>query len=563
MARVIPMFKDLGLKNYDNQNRITVPQGTDTIICKLPYNAQITPYLKVEATEGKRITICTDNYLHYNGGADLLRAEYITRNGVQEYESFGWMNGHKVYYLIPEGVRVLELKYRETGYNAEFAGSFFCTDPFFNKLWDKAARSLYITMRDNYMDCPDRERAQWTGDAVNETGESFYALSTSSSLLSKKWLYELLGWQKSDGSLFAPIPSGNWTFELPCQVLSSIGYYGLWTYYQYTGDKQTIMDLYDGAKRYLDLWVPDGNGTVKLREGDWTWGDWGENRDLLLIYNLWYYLAIKGMYNISLELGKTDDAIAFEKNMTNFKSAFNKQFWNGSSYRSLDYKGRTDDRVHALAVVAGIANEDKFPAIVKVFRDEENSSPYMEKYVFEAMMQMKYEREAMDRHKKRFSGMVNHSGFTTLFEGWGIGSEGFGGGTVNHAWSGGGLTILSQYVCGIAPIKPGFELFQIMPQPGSLTKASATMESVKGTIRSSFEIQNSTMLIKATVPPFSKAIVGVPSTGVKQIILNGKIVWKTGKYLKNFDIDPVFKLPSDRICFQVNSGDWSFLAQYK
>ena len=36
-------------------------------------------------------------------------------------------------------------------------------------------------MRDSYMDCPDRERAQWWGDVVNALGEAFYALDTQRS----------------------------------------------------------------------------------------------------------------------------------------------------------------------------------------------------------------------------------------------------------------------------------------------------------------------------------------------------------------------------------------------
>ena len=90
------------------------------------------------------------------------------------------MNGHEMQYILPEGVKVLDVKFRETGYDTEFTGSFSCNDPFMNELWKRSARTLYITMRDSYMDCPDRERAQWWGDEVNELGEAFYALSPSS-----------------------------------------------------------------------------------------------------------------------------------------------------------------------------------------------------------------------------------------------------------------------------------------------------------------------------------------------------------------------------------------------
>lgn len=561
VVRPIPLFKDFGLKNYISQNERTITNSSDTIICELPYNAQVTPYLKIEAPEGKRIMICTDNYLLYNGGANIIGAEYITRSGIQEYESLGWMNGHKVLYIIPKGIKVLELKYRESGYDTEFVGSFHCSDLFFNKLWEKANRTLYITMRDSYMDCPDRERAQWTGDAVNEAGESFYALSTSSHALTKKWLYELIRWQRPNGSLFAPVPAGNYNKELPCQVLASIGYYGLWTYYKYTGDKKTIADLYDGAKCYMNIWEPDGKGTMKLRKGDWTWGDWGEDRDMLLIYNLWYYLAAKSMRNMAHELGKPIDEANYSTFMLKFKTSFNDQFWNGTAYRDPAYTGKTDDRTQALAVVSEIAEKEKYPALLRIFQEEEHASPYMEKYVFEAMMQMGYEKEAMERHQKRFNKMVNNPNFTTLFEGWGIGKEGFGGGTVNHAWSGGGLTILSQYVCGIAPLKPGFSEFQIMPQPGALKEASATIETVKGIITSSYKSLRSGFEINVTVPDSTTSIVGIPSNKVKCILLNGKRVWVEGKYHKKGVISNL-NVRKDRIVFEVKSGNWQFVAKF-
>lgn len=181
VKRPTPLWKDSGLKEYEKAYR-----NGDTLVCELPYNAQVTPYLKVESPAGKKVVIATDNYFYYNGNTENIRSEYITREGIQEYESYGWMNGHKVYYLLPGEVKVLSLLYRETGYDTEFSGSFTSSDPLFNQLREKSARTLYVTMRDTYMDCPERERAQWAGDAVNQAGEAFYALSLSSHLLTRK-----------------------------------------------------------------------------------------------------------------------------------------------------------------------------------------------------------------------------------------------------------------------------------------------------------------------------------------------------------------------------------------
>lgn len=199
VKRQIPLWKDSGLQSY---TAVRQSADGDTLFCSLPYNAQITPFLKVNAQEGKLIKIQTDNYR--GGSENGLRAEYITRRGVQEYESLGWMNGHEVWYIIPEGVEIIEVKYRETGYDTEISGTFNCNDPFYTELWKRSARTLYITMRDNYMDCPDRERAQWWGGEVNELGETFYSLSPSSYRLAVKGIYELMNWQRPDGTLIRP-----------------------------------------------------------------------------------------------------------------------------------------------------------------------------------------------------------------------------------------------------------------------------------------------------------------------------------------------------------------------
>ncbi len=530
VKRQIPMWKDYGMKNYVSQKLIS-GKDFDTLECKLPYNLQFTPYLKVEAEEGKIIHLRTDN--SFGGGTPNIRAEYITKKGVQEYESKGWMNGHVMQYIIPKGVKILDVQFRETGYDTEFSGSFTCSDPFFNTLWEKAARTLYITMRDTYMDCPDRERAQWIGDVVNEAGEAFYALDVKSHLLQKKSMYEFIGWQRKDSSLYAPVPAGNWFRELPSQSVTMVGYYGFWTYFINTGDTQTIADLYDGVRKYLAIWKFNDTGTVVFRSGDWTWGDWGENVDVALMYNPLYYLGLKGAYNMAVLLNKTADAEEYKKKMEILKPAFNKAYWNGKEYRSTNYTGLTDDRCQALAVVSGLADKDKYPAILEVLKSQEHASPYMEKYVMEALFMMGEEEYGLERHKKRFGPMVNNNNYTTLFEGWGIGEEGFGGGTVNHAWSGGGLTILSQYLCGIAPVEAGYKVFHILPQPGNIKTASATAESVKGMIKSSFINEANKFTLSATVPTGTTAIIGVPAKGVKKVVMNKKTVWSKGKYVSN------------------------------
>lgn len=505
--RIIPQWKNSGLVDYVSVRY--APQG-DTIFCKLPYNCQITPYLKVSSVHGgDTIVMKTD---HYNGGSDInVRAEYISTKGTREYESLGWMNGHEVMYIVPKGAKVEAVKYRETGYNADFTGSFACDDPFYNTLWEKSARTLYVTMRDSYMDCPDRERAQWWGDEVNELGETFYALDPRGQRLALKGIYELMNWQRSDGTLFSPVPSVNWGKELPLQMLASVGHYGFYTQYFYSGDSSFVAPIYDRLHRYLhEVWQVDSEGLPIVRHGEWSWGDWGDNVDLEVLTAAWYYLALKAEREFAVMTGRTANAAQNEATMRRLEEAFNAKYWNGNAYRSPSYTGQTDDRAQAMAVVSGLASKEKYEQLKACLRKEFHASPYMEKYVLEALFMMGDTDYALERMKHRYEAQVNYPECSTLWEGWGIGANGFGGGTMNHAWSGGPLTLLSQYVCGIEPTSAGFETFRIKPQLGILNEVKATVHSVNGFIRMAARKADRKLLVDVSVPDGCKAEVVLP-----------------------------------------------------
>ncbi|MCG8524718.1 MAG: hypothetical protein MI744_21130, partial [Pseudomonadales bacterium] len=461
-----------------------------------------------------------------------------------------------VKYHFPKGVTVLELKYRETGYNAEFTGYFNSSDSFFNELWKKAVRTLYVTMRDTYMDCPDRERAQWWGDMVNESGEAFYALSPSSSYITQKGILELINWQREDGTIFSPVPAGNYEKELPGQMLASVGYYGFWNYYLNTGDKETIQKVYEGVKRYLNVWKIDKNGILVHREGEWYWGDWGTNIDKQGLFNAWYYLALKGFRNMSELLGHKNAVEETEAAMKNFKKAFNQELWNGTEFRSSNYNGDTDDRAQALAVVAGLVEPKKFEKIYSILQSQKYASPYMEKYVIEALFQMGYVEYGLERLKERFSVMVNDKKRTTLYEGWGTGKHGYGGGSANHAWSGGGLTILSQYVCGLTPIEPAWKIIRIKPQLANLEFASTGNLTIAGRVEVTVKRLND-YIINAKIPKESNGIICIP-TNYNFIKLNGKLIWNRKQV--NNSITEFMGIKDNHYQFKVNGGNWVFVA---
>jgi len=517
VERPIPQWKDFGIKEIKFERHKGA--SADTIVGTLPYNMQMTPIISVQDEKGGHlININTDHSVA--GGTNNIRAEYITAKGIQEYESYGWLNGEKILLIVPKGVKVTSVKYRETGYNAVPEGAFACSDEFYNLFWKKAKRTLYLNMRDNYFDCPDRERAQWWGDAVSLMGESFYTYSTSTHALMRKAIRELAAWQRPGGELFAPIP-GNFNQELPDQMLTSIGEYGFWNYYMNTGDRKLIADVYPAVKKYLDLWKTDETGLTVLRKGGWLWGDWGDDKDLRLIMAGWHYLALDGASKMADALGYDQDAADYRQVMAIVKAGYNK-CWNGHTYRHPLYNEKTDDRVQALAVIAGIADSSKYADILSSLKTELHASPYMEKYVMEALFVMGEGKYAMDRTKKRFAEMVNNPNYSTLFEGWGIGENGFGGGTTNHAWSGGAQIVIAQYLFGVKPLDAGYKTFLIAPQPATFTSANLTVPTIKGLISTSFQNNTDGFRMNVIVPKSTTAIVKLPSGS--KVYVNKKLL---------------------------------------
>lgn len=347
--------------------------------------------------------------------------------------------------------------------------------------------------------------------------------------------------------------------ELPFQMLNSVGWYGFWTYYMNTGDAETIKEVYPKVKKYLSNWELDEDGLVKHRsEGLWFWVDWGRHRDYGVLENTWYYLALKSAAGMADLTGDKAGARMFRRNMESIEKNFD-TLWTGEAYFSGQIKGpdgrnkdAPDDRANAMAVLCGLASPDKYPQIKKVLEEREYASPYMEKYVLEALCQMGEEEAALKRMKKRYAVMVD-SPYSTLWEFWKTGKMG----TYNHGWNAPN-TILSQYIAGLAPVEAGWKTYHVRPQLGSLKSVRVRVPSVKGNIDVDIRKSGGQLGIKLKSPEDTTAIVAIPREEghVKQVSANGKVVWK-GSFIAG-QKGVTWKGEKDgRLLFAVDPGEWT------
>ena len=122
------------------------------------------------------------------------------------------------------------------------------------------------------------------------------------------------------------------------QMLASVSHYGFWTYYMGTGDRQTIADVLPRVKKYIHVWKTDAQGLVIPRSGGWTWGDWGENKDMTLLFNLWYVIALKGYEEMNQLAGEAEEAAWARTTADKLRKEFHRTFWNGKYYVSPGYQ---------------------------------------------------------------------------------------------------------------------------------------------------------------------------------------------------------------------------------
>jgi len=551
----VPLLVNHGLENYDNHDQLNLPfiSKGQTVHCRLPFNKQITPYLEIEAKAGDTIFITTDNRLN------KINATYITKEGAQSFESFSWMNGHEIKYTIPAGVKIKALKYRWMSVG-EMAGEFEVDDSFYNRLWWMGKNTLFVCARDNFMDCPDRERALWIGDVADQAGYLFYSMDDAGRQLLKKAILQTVYFSE-DGVIGALGPRR--VRELVTQSLQFIAQV-VWPYYLNTGDKETLEIAYPYLYAYLDLFPMQENGLPEYRRGEspdtWDWLDWGVKNtiDKQPIQMAFYYLALKEAKKMAEVLGETEHIEWYNKRMASMKPAYEKAFWKNGFY-STNVEKFKDDRANAIAIVSGIANPEYYDQIVdNVLIPNRFSSPHFEWMVEEAMCIAGRHKESLQRMKDRYKSQVDKKSLSTLYEKFPK------GGSYNHAWNAPN-TILSKYIAGVEPTDVAWSKYNITPTLLHFTSLEKTIPTVKGIVAIDIKVMGEQYHMELVSPENTLAVVGVPKTGkeIKQVVVNGKEVWKNNKFKNRIKTISYEGECSDYLKFRAGAGTYKIMATYK
>lgn len=452
-------------------------------------------------------------------------------------------------------------------------GTFECSDPLITQLHRNTEWSMKSNFLDLPTDCPQRERAGWTGDAQIFAASASFLMDTRAFF--RKWLHELSLEQYPNGMLgnFVPNPYrltrgiGTGLFK---KLDGSAGWGDAaviipWAVYQAYRDVQVLRRQYRSMKAWVDHLEKTArkvNWSKKLSPRYWLdtayrtrqaliwdtgyhWGEWLEPgggsvsslasdmiRRLLfgepVVATAYFAHAARLLAKTADLLGEKEDAQNYTALAERVKAAYIDEFIGKDGQIQPD---RQASYVRVLAF--DLAPEDLKPAIVenlaRLVRAAGNhvgtgflSTVFLCQVLAEnGRLDVAYDLLTQKTIPSWLYAVTR--GATTIWETWeGIKEDGTPQMSLNHYSPGAVINFLHRVVAGITPAEPGYRAILIHPQPGGgLTWTKASYRSVYGLIESEWVKEESRMRMNVTIPPNTRAVIVLPGAAVDQVTESG------------------------------------------
>jgi alpha-L-rhamnosidase len=451
--------------------------------------------------------------------------------------------------LTPDDVTgvVVHTDLRRTGW-------FACSDARLNQLHLAADWSFRTNACDIPTDCPQRERAGWTGDwqLYSPTAAFLYDVAG----FSTKWLRDLAADQRKDGAVrnFAPDPTPpDAVNEIRTFLEASSGWGDAsvlvpWETWRAYADRRLLEEQWPSMVAWVDYVIdaarekrhpqrvarnetPDPHEQF-LWDTGWHWGEWCEpdlleddhfanfaDRDFAIVATAFFAFTTRTLAAIALILGRGDDAARYDELSANVVDAWRHEFVADDGTVRSD---RQADVVRALAfdlvpTEVRTTVTDQLVAMVRAADTHLNTGFLATPYLLPVLadgghLDLAYELLFQDTPPSWLA-MIDR-GATTIWEHWeGIDDDGVAHASLNHYSKGAVISFLHRYVAGIQLLDeaPAYRRFRIAPRPGGgLTWASAALESPYGRIESSWSIGVTGTTFTVQVPPNTEAEVVLP-----------------------------------------------------
>ena len=415
--------------------------------------------------------------------------------------------------------------------SAQRIGEFECSNPLINdthKLIDRAIRSNWQAV---WTDCPAREKLGWLEqDWLN--GEALVYNYDAQSMI-EQTMQNIVDAQHEDGSMPEIAPeytqfTGSWAnpFQESPEWGGAIIALPM-LYWQHYGELSLAREYYEPMKRYINyLASQDSAYILKMGLGDWY--DYGpgragfsQNTPMPLVATAHYYQWMCYMYVLAKQLGKRDEAYAFNQRAENIRQAFNREFYDA---KRKTY-GTGSQCSLALPLYLKLVPEKDYQAVLQNLikdihqhGDRLTTGDVGNRYLFYTL--------AKNGHRELLYKMLNHydvpgygyqikKGQTTLTEQWNPDH----GASMNHFMM---AHIENLLIPDLLGIQRNGDLIEIAPHPvGDLTWCKGSTMSAQGKVSVSWKIKKDKFIMDIDIPEGGFADVYMPYSDRAESIHGG------------------------------------------
>ncbi|MBQ9153779.1 MAG: family 78 glycoside hydrolase catalytic domain, partial [Solobacterium sp.] len=482
---------------------------------------------------------------------------YKLKEGTQTWKPQASVHGFRYVKLTgwPEEVKAENFRAIAVYSDLKQTGSFECSDPLINRL----ASNCRWSMKGNYLDiptdCPTRERAGWTGDAMVYCVPAAYQMDIYR--FTKKWLKDVILEQNPDGSIRNIVPDGG----MPVFMDGAAGWSDAivkipYELYRFYGKKEILEMCWPAIRRHITFmenrasmrkpWhLNKGAHYDYVIDTGFHWGEWLEpgtsmpagalkgftvpDAEVATAYYAW---SAGKAAEIAGILGRKEDELYCRQLHEKVKAAYQKEFLP----HGIPESDRQCRFVRPLAL--GLARQEDCSAIAAKLNEmilkngcRIGTGFLSTPHVCRVLSDYGYTETAwrLLENKEQPGWLYEvRKGATTIWENWyGLDQKGKPVNSWNHYSPGAVIAWLYDSAAGITPLKPGFEKIRIAPKPGgSLTSLNVSFDSAAGLISVRWEKEGNHVKLIAETPAETEIIL---PDGTEETV-------PAGSYEKEFDI---------------------------
>lgn len=380
--------------------------------------------------------------------------EFILSDGHNHHEQYDY-KGFRYVKLIKNG-NVSNISLNAIVRHYDFDDDFCVLETdneLLKSIFELCKRSVKYGSQEVYVDCPTREKGQYSGDLL-VTGGAHMILS-GDTLLFKKALDNIIQSNYYSDTLLAVAPGSHfqeiadYSLIFPLLALE---------YFKKSGDREYLLENFKVSNGIINAFrkYERHDGLICGVKDKWNLVDWPANLrdgyDFNLeppgeephnVLNAFYIGCVLLTEKIAGILN-----VPYEKRSIELVESFHKEFYDSENKIYTDCKGTAHAALHSnvLPVFFGFAREEAITCIFNIIKEKELScGVYMSYYVLKALCKMGRYEEALSlilsKGEHSWLNMISEDA-TTCFEAWGKDQK--HNTSLCHPWASSPIIILAE-----------------------------------------------------------------------------------------------------------------------